>query len=329
MASPRVFISSTCYDLKYIRENLKYFIKTLGYEPVLSEEGSIFYNPAMHTHDACVAEVPNTQMFVLIIGGRFGGEYRDAEHSITNAEYREAVKLQIPIFALVDQQVYNDHHFFSKNRGVDLSEATFPAVDNIKIFDFIDEVRSNSINNAIVPFRDFSDIETYLRQQWAGMMYSYLTNDNESKRLTSTLMGLEEVNDRIEMISKKILESVGSEKSNIEIELFGMMIKSDVLRTLSFWGASPKPASILINATFRSCAKSLGVNLQIEEDDDSISVGGDGSISRLNFENQSNRYKMLRQEMIDILSEKGYTPEQFLEAEPNKSVQPTAEAAAD
>lgn len=323
MASPRVFISSTCYDLKYIRENLKYFIKTLGYEPILSEEGSVFYNPAMHTHDACVAEVPNTQIFVLVIGGRFGGEYKDDEHSITNAEYREAVKLKIPVFALVDQQVYNDHHVFTKNRGVDLSQITFPSVDNIKIFDFIDEVRSNSINNAIVPFKDFSDIETYLRQQWAGMMYSYLISDNESQRLSSTLAGLEQVNDRIEMISKKILESVGSEKSNIEIELFGMMIKSDVLRTLSFWGTSPKPASILINSSFRTCAKSLGVDLKIDEEEEGITAGGDGSISRLNFEIHSNRYKRLRQEMIEYLKERGYTPEQFLEGEPNKASQST------
>lgn len=324
MASPRVFISSTCYDLKYIRENLKYFIKTLGYEPILSEEGSVFYNPAMHTHDACVAEVPNTQIFVLIIGGRFGGKYREDEHSITNAEYREAVKLKIPVFALVDQQVYNDHHLFTKNRGVDLSKIIFPSVDNIKIFNFIDEVRSNSINNAIVPFKDFSDIESYLRQQWAGMMYSYLINDNESKRLSSTLAGLEQINERIEMISKKILESVGSEKSNIEIELFGMMIKSDVLRTLSFWGTSPKPASILINSTFRSCAKSLGVEIRIEEDDEGITIGGDGSISRPNFDNHSNRYKKLRHDMIDYLEQKGFTPEQFLEGEPNKNRQPDA-----
>ena len=49
MAIPRVFVSSTCYDLKYIRENLKYFIRTLGYEPVLSEEGSVYYDPQRDT----------------------------------------------------------------------------------------------------------------------------------------------------------------------------------------------------------------------------------------------------------------------------------------
>jgi hypothetical protein len=74
---------------------------------VLSEDGAVFYDPTLHTHDACLAEVPNCQMFVLIIGGRYGGKYKDDEHSITNAEYREAVRLKIPVFALVDNSVYN------------------------------------------------------------------------------------------------------------------------------------------------------------------------------------------------------------------------------
>ena len=95
MAFPRVFVSSTCYDLKYIRENLKYFIRRLGYEPVLSEEGSVFFDPNLHTHDACIAEVPNCHMFVVIIGGRFGAQFKGETHSITNAEYREAVRLKI------------------------------------------------------------------------------------------------------------------------------------------------------------------------------------------------------------------------------------------
>lgn len=91
MATPRVFISSTCYDLKYIRENLKYFIRTLGYEPILSEEGDVFYNPSLHTHEACLSEVSSCQMLVLIIGGRYGGEFKESVKSITNFEYEAAV----------------------------------------------------------------------------------------------------------------------------------------------------------------------------------------------------------------------------------------------
>ena len=161
MAVPRVFVSSTCYDLKYIRENLKYFIHRLGYQPVLSDEGSVFYNPNLHAHDACIAEVPNCQMFVLIIGGRFGSKYKSETHSITNAEYREAVRLKIPIFALIEQSVYNDSKVYSHNRenkAIDAKKINYPSIDKTDIFDFIDEVRSNAVNNAIVPFRDFTDI---------------------------------------------------------------------------------------------------------------------------------------------------------------------------
>ena len=39
MAKPRVFISSTFYDLRQIRVELDKFIEGLGYEPVRNEEG--------------------------------------------------------------------------------------------------------------------------------------------------------------------------------------------------------------------------------------------------------------------------------------------------
>lgn len=58
MPVPRVFISSTFYDLKYIRENLRYLVRNLGYEPILSEEGSVFYDPSLHVQEACLTEVP-------------------------------------------------------------------------------------------------------------------------------------------------------------------------------------------------------------------------------------------------------------------------------
>jgi hypothetical protein len=175
MANPRVFISSTWYDLRYIRENIKYFVKTLGYEPILSEEGSIFYDPKIHVQDACVSEIPNCQIFILIVGGRYGSTFKETQQSVTNAEYLEAVRLKIPVFALIEHSVYNDFHLYSanrKNKSVDATKIKYPSADSTKIFDFIETVRTNAINNALIPFRDFADIESYLRQQWAGMMFS-------------------------------------------------------------------------------------------------------------------------------------------------------------
>jgi hypothetical protein len=43
MARPRVFVSSTYFDLKDLRSSLDQFIKTLGFEAVLSEKGNIAY----------------------------------------------------------------------------------------------------------------------------------------------------------------------------------------------------------------------------------------------------------------------------------------------
>lgn len=44
MSSPRIFVSSTCYDLQEIRVNLKEYLKSFGYEPILSEFNDIFYD---------------------------------------------------------------------------------------------------------------------------------------------------------------------------------------------------------------------------------------------------------------------------------------------
>lgn len=44
MPSPRVFISSTCYDLQEIRYHLRRFVSDMGYYLVMSEFGDIFYD---------------------------------------------------------------------------------------------------------------------------------------------------------------------------------------------------------------------------------------------------------------------------------------------
>lgn len=193
MAIPKVFISSTCYDLKHIRENLKYFVKTIGYEPVLSDDGDVYYSVDAHTHDACLSEVATCQLFILIIGGRYGGEHKDKEGSITNNEYREAVKNKIPIFALVESAVYSDHHTYLSNKKSNpdfYEKIAYTSIDNIKIFGFIDEVRKNSLNNALVAFNNFSDMESYLKKQWAGMMYDLLAERKraDNARITNRLI---------------------------------------------------------------------------------------------------------------------------------------------
>ncbi|MFX4267258.1 DUF4062 domain-containing protein [Aliarcobacter butzleri] len=225
MAIPRVFISSTCYDLKHIRENLKFFVKTIGYEPVLSDDGDVFYSPYSHTHESCLKEVETCQLFILIIGGRYGGSFKDSDKSITNNEYKEAVKQNIPIFTLVETGVYSDHNVYNKNKKDKpniYKDISYPNIDDIKIFDFIDEVRKNGKNNAIQPFRNFSDMEAYLKKQWAGMMYDFLIEKNkesESKLTNKLLDNINLASRKTEELVKFLLKQSNQDNTNIDKEI--------------------------------------------------------------------------------------------------------------
>jgi hypothetical protein len=314
MAIPRVFVSSTCYDLKYIRENLRYFINTLGYEPVLSEEGAVYYDPTLDTQDSCLREIPSCQMLVLIIGGRFGEAYKDTEKSITNYEYSEAVKSKIPVFALVDNSVLSEYFVYQKNKAnpkIDEKKIDYPSVDSPRIFNFIEEVRTNSVNNALNPFSDFADIESYLRQQWAGMMFSFLTRQNEDRRVADTLSALTQISEKVEFLSTQILDSIGTEEAKLLSEFYDVMVGYECFRDLTFWGLKPTPKDILRNETFRGCALSLGLEPEVE-DEDFESIGGDGTISRSKFDGDSTQYHDLRKGMLNILSRHNITLEDFL-----------------
>jgi hypothetical protein len=155
-------------------------------------------------------------MLTLIIGGRFGSSFKGTPKSVTNAEYREAARLKIPIFALVEQGALGDLHMYASNRSNQrlAAKMKFPSVDSTAIFAFIEEVRSNAVNNALVPFRDFADIESYLRQQWAGMMFSFLAGANQSARVAATLSVMQEMSERIEMLSRQANSEFGWDRSS-------------------------------------------------------------------------------------------------------------------
>jgi len=262
-------------------------------------------------------------MFVLIIGGRFGGKYKDSDKSITNSEYQEASRMKIPVFVLVESAVLAEYHVYNENlklTGKDAADAIkYPSSDNVKIFEFIDEVRKNSINNAIVPFKDFSDIETYLKKQWAGMMFTYLVQEIEENKISDTLSALTQMSEKIEMLSKQILNSVGSEKAIITTKLYEKAISYDVFRDLSFIGVKPTPRDILLYMSFEDISKAFGIKITYKKDEVKPSnfLSSGGSMGWDRFIQSSEDYVKLRADLAKILSENGFTIETFLEEEKN------------
>lgn len=220
MAFPRVFISSTCYDLGEVRDTLYSFIRTLYYEPIVSEKGDIFYHPDYHTHESCISEIENCNLFILIIGGRHGGNYiSDTTKSIVNAEYEAAKKLEIPVFTFVKKNVDDDHRVYQRNKNKSIiGEIDFPSIDKDQyakyIFEFINDVRFSKVNNGFFQFEYAKDIIELLGKQWAGMVYDFLDERNKLKNQTKTKTLLENISlankkteELIENIYKKIDET--------------------------------------------------------------------------------------------------------------------------
>lgn len=217
MATPRVFISSTCYDLADERDGMVSFCKSFGFDSALSERGDVFYHPDLHTHNACIRETSHCQMFILLIGGRFGGKHiTDKAKSITNAEYIAARDQGIPIFTFIKQDVLNDHNVWQRNKDQSfIANIRFPSIDKqehaIDIFNFIDQVRQAPNNNGFFGFNLNKEIFDHLRKQWSGMFFDYLQNRSLSKQFSTTnqtLAALTAASEKIEEIVKGIYQNV-------------------------------------------------------------------------------------------------------------------------
>ncbi|MCH7877905.1 MAG: DUF4062 domain-containing protein [candidate division Zixibacteria bacterium] len=216
MARPRIFISSTYYDLKDIRESLEGFIRELGFEPILSEIGNIPYSPDTPLDESCYREAGNSDIFVLIIGGRYGSEWSGGERevpksffdqydSITKKEYEKAVARDVPTYILIEKAVYSEFEIYQRNK--DNEEINYAQVDSANIFRFIDDILSKPKNNPIHKFDKLNDIKKWLREQWSGLFQTLLGKLSDEKQLTSLSAQVKDLSE-VSSTLKKYMETV-------------------------------------------------------------------------------------------------------------------------
>jgi len=148
MSRPKIFISSTVRDFKYLRLALKYNLEKLNFDVLLSELpdfDSSSVEPKC-SPDVCFENISHCQYFILLIGGRIGDYYdKSKKISITRKEYEKAYELslsgKIKIFPYVEKDISTLKKF--------CGDKTFSLTDDQKkmiddppavIFDFIDFV---------------------------------------------------------------------------------------------------------------------------------------------------------------------------------------------
>ena len=181
MAKPRVFISSTFYDLRQIRSELDKFIMNIGYEPVRNEEGDIPYGKDEELQKYCYREIENVDILVSIIGNKYGSpaviEDKEKEYSVTQKEIKTAYERNKQVYIFIDKNVLTEYETYLLNKKK--SDINYKYVDNPNIYKFIEEVKSWSHNNNIKDFETADDITRYLKEQFAGLFKQYM--DDRSK----------------------------------------------------------------------------------------------------------------------------------------------------
>lgn len=227
--TPRVFISSTFYDLKFIREELANFVRSYNFEPILFEQGDVGYIHGRNPDESCYKEMSHADMVILIIGGRYGspasGEVQEnfKEYlSVTRKEFNTAVEENIPVYVFVDANVYSEYNVYAKNRTVfDSGKANihFAATDNINVFRFIDAIFMLKYI-CVTGFTEAQDIKIFLKKQWADMFKEYLMLLKEKanrENVMDSVNAVEKLIREMGIMVQKMGEKVIGEKT-VELE---------------------------------------------------------------------------------------------------------------
>ena len=173
-----VFVSSTCFDLKSLREHLRSEIAGWGHEPILSEYPSFPVSPDQSTVENCKKVVKaRADVLVLIVGGRRGSLDPATSHSVVNSEYREARAKGLDCIVFADKSVWDLLPLYRKNPGADFT----PTIDSPAVFRFLEEVCSDT--RWVFPFTKTEDILTTLRIQLSTRFQDLLSRHRENRLL--------------------------------------------------------------------------------------------------------------------------------------------------
>ena len=184
-----LFVSSTCYDLAQVRENISQFCEKAGINALVSEQGGFPVDPTVSTVENCLKAVrERADIFLLVVGGRYGS-LSETGKSVTNLEYLEARSVGIPKYVFVKRDVLALLPVWQSNPEADFSSV----VDTPKLFEFISALR-NSGEIWVFPFDSALDLTSTLRSQ---LGYLFL----DSLKWRKKLQPLELISSKLDSVS--------------------------------------------------------------------------------------------------------------------------------
>lgn len=291
MPAPRIFISSTCFDLEEVRVNLRKFIEDFGYEPIMSEFGDIFYEFNSHVQDSCIQAIKNSDIYILIIGDYYGSKYhstqKEVPESVTLMEFKKAIdeaKLKyifINKFVEYDYQNYRKYlekkykDFFENNdisvanvedekdkikKEVDLNYP-FPKESYKYIFAFLDEINELKKGNAYHKFENSIDIKDNLKKQWAFFMQESIRKYCEEVKEKEDKDELREISKKLNQVYETI-SSLGKVENNDDKLSIENLLKIVEINNLT--EIQERLSSILYNIFINDLYSSTPYTIELE-----------------------------------------------------------------
>ena len=165
----KVFLGSTNSDLKDVRAELRQFIPNLGFELICFEDPKFKRLAGKHAHDMCLDNVPDCDIYILIIDERFGAEYMGSDphlkdKSITWAEAEVAFRNKKVIWVFVRQEVWIEKSTYSSNKKDGIRIKPFWARDE-RVFELIEFIAAQSQDNWIDRFQDSVHLKDLIKER--------------------------------------------------------------------------------------------------------------------------------------------------------------------
>ena len=186
--TPVVFLSSTCYDLKQVREDLKDFFEgNYGFQTMLSEFDSFPIDPCIGTFENSLSNLDKSaDIFILIVGTEYD-HVTERGKSIVNLEYRQAKAKGIPVFVFVDKQLYSQLERWEANKDGNFSTVA----DNPQLLEFVSEIYSES-KQWIYTYESVGDITATMKHQLSlifsdGLRYKKISHTMNPHNLDSNI----------------------------------------------------------------------------------------------------------------------------------------------
>ena len=148
----RVFLSSTIYDLKDVRNTVQKALRDQGYAVLASEDGSIPIDSSKHSYAICLKAAKNCECLIAIIDSRFGGVMPGSMVSITQAEVEAALDQGRQVLIFVRQAVWDAKEVYKAYKSKGHPFVPTKLVDDERVFDLINAISKRARANWIFQF---------------------------------------------------------------------------------------------------------------------------------------------------------------------------------